>query len=147
MNPISHRKKDHQGCLAEAQSDALAELIRHSVDLRIHAAIMLGTALLAAYCGFYALAAGSERISDNAMTFGASSDSLPIWACLAFVAISGGCLVEAHRFWRKATVIRFRARGGSASTPSIARGSGATEKPMAGKMNGVVASLQPLRGF
>src|SRR5579862_6692496 len=70
----------------EARSAAAIELARHSLDLRLHALILLGTAILAAYCGYRASGASNDGIADDPGLVAATPDTLSMCACLAFVA-------------------------------------------------------------
>jgi hypothetical protein len=124
MNQTILRKIDHHGHSADTPSDTQRELTRHCFDLRIHALIMIGTAVLATYCGYRASGASNDGITDDPGSIAMSPDLLSICACLAFVAISVVCLVEAHRFWKKAAIIRLQTKVGSRSiVPNILRNS------------------------
>ena len=89
-------------------NDARVELIRHSIDLRVDACIMLGTALFAACCAFLILGASNDDRSDDIARAVAPSDTLSFSACIIFVAVALVCLTWAYRFWRRATTIRSR---------------------------------------
>jgi hypothetical protein len=145
MNPAVNKKHDPAEYPSRSQSDALTELIRHSVDLRIHAIIMLGSTVLVAYCGLRASGAYGDGTSDNPESVLSPTDSLSLLACVVFASISIACLIEAHRFWRKAASIRLEAKVDHAR--HLARGYGAAQKAAASHGKGVAPSLQTLKQY
>jgi hypothetical protein len=105
MNTIVRSFAVPQAARSDDAPEAVAELRRHHVDLRVHALIMLSGAILAGYCGIqtldYANTARRGGPGDSAVPL----DMLSICALAMFFAIAALCLLEARRGWRKSATL------------------------------------------
>jgi len=104
MNAIGHPLVIQRSVREALHPDARSELAHHYFDLRIHALVMLSTAILAAYCGYRILDGGGAATSDDLANIVMPGDVLSIAGATVFVVISALCLVQAHSAWRKAAV-------------------------------------------
>jgi hypothetical protein len=108
MNAISQRLTTQHTVREELHSDARTELARHYLDLRIHALVMLSTAILAGYCGVRILNLDGAMVAGQPVWIANPPDFMSICAATIFLAIGSVCLRQAHRGWRKATIAASR---------------------------------------
>jgi hypothetical protein len=104
MNAISRPQTIRRDQSADLHSDATTELARHYIDLRVHAAVMLLSAVLAGYCGVRVLDIGDSTVFGESMQIVTLPDLTSVCALAVFFSIASLCLLEAHRGWRKATM-------------------------------------------
>ncbi len=135
MNAMSHPPLSRPYPV-DAQSDARTELVHHARDLRIHGLIMLFAGALSAYCGYRLVAMGSGTVGGQRVSIGLQPDLLSMCALVVFVALSGFCLIEAHRCWKMAETTRTRI--------DLAAGQAIAPKRPFGRREGL--SLGELRG-
>jgi hypothetical protein len=104
MNAISRPVPINYNITVEEHSSSQTELASHRFDLRIHALIMLATAMLAAYCGIRISGIDSATIAGDMGSIAGSPDPLSMSAMTVFIAVAALCLLEAHRGWRKSAI-------------------------------------------
>jgi hypothetical protein len=96
----------HDHVPANADTDTRSELARYRIDLRIHALIMLGNAILIAYFGFLIWTMDIVLVSGKPVRIAVRPD-LPSYCVLAVsFAIAAICLFEAFRSWQDAATAR-----------------------------------------
>jgi hypothetical protein len=104
MNAISRPQTIRLDNSVDLHPDAKTELARHYIDLRVHALVMLLSAVLAGYCGIRVLDIGDSTVFGESMRIVTPPDLPSICALAVFFSIASLCLLEAHRGWRKATI-------------------------------------------
>ena len=132
MIATNHPVTAERATRTDMHSDARTELVRHAVDLRVHALVMLATAILAAYCGFRVLDLDSSTISGQPLWIAMPPDLLSIGAMAMFIVFATLCMREAHRSWRKAAVAGARTVpvGATAQETAIAAPDRSIGKPL-----------------
>lgn len=132
MNAMNYSMQSTRTRAKGMSSDTIAELARHSVDLRIHALVMFCIAMITGYCAFRTSGVYGESASGDLSAIGMPMDLLSIGSCVVFAAISFVCVAEAHRFWKKSTTVRAQLKvGGAAKASEGALRAEAYGEPMA----------------
>ena len=115
MNSTSSRPDNDRFARHETTPDVNAEIIRHRVDLRIHAAIMIANAALAIYCIYRFCEPENATAADEI----AALDPPSGWAMLAIIAViaivAALCLIEGGRCLLKSSALLARRRRSKAA--------------------------------
>jgi hypothetical protein len=98
MNAIRYSHLMPYSSLTEENPDTKDEMTRHRFDLRVHALIMMITAILAGYCGVRIL-----DIGDMTPSVALPGNILSNCAMMIFLAIGALCFLESFRFWKRAS--------------------------------------------
>ncbi len=96
----------HDHVPANADTDALSEMARYRIDIRVDALILLTNAILIAYFGFLIWTMDIVLVSGKPVRIAVGPDLLSYCVLAVSFAIAAICLFEAFRSWQKAATER-----------------------------------------